>query len=168
MLSDYYNVVFNDGTIDRINIKVKFGTKIKIIIEEYLKRIRKSNLFVQNIDNLYFVCNAKVLNNKMDETLESIFNYIGFNFCIIDVLNGWENNYNYEIVETIKENVFTSVFKAKMKIRNDEFVAIKKIYKDKIKEEMKFSLCKEEITEEDFKPEIVKFNKELENMNMSM
>ena len=172
MISDYYNAIFNDGSLEKINLKVKRGTIIKYIIQEYFKRIQKTNLLIKNIDNIYFVCNTKTLNNRMNDTLESLFNYSYSNFYIINVLNGRENNYNYEIVETIKENVFTSVFKGKMKYKNDipnnlfseELVAIKKIYKDKIKEEMKFSMCKEEITEEDFKPEIVKFNKELENM----
>ena len=41
---------------------------------------------------------------------------------------------------------------------------MKKIFKDKIKEEMKMDLMKNEITDEDFKPEIEKFNKEIENM----
>ena len=41
---------------------------------------------------------------------------------------------------------------------------IKKINKDKIKEQMKSNLLKKVITEKDFKPEIEKFNKEIENM----
>ena len=171
----YYNAVFDDGSINKINLTVKRGTKIKYIIAEYYKRIQKTNLLVQNIDNIYFVSNTKRLDNRMDDTLESIFNNVNYNFYRINVINGRENNYDYEILGTIKENVFTTVFKAKMKYKNQRqnilnsqnnsiLVAIKKIYKDKIKKEMKFSMCKEEITEEDFKPEIIKFNKELENM----
>jgi serine/threonine protein kinase len=125
--------------------------------------------------------NGKRLDNKLNETLESINGNLSSVYLLI-VVNGRKNDYNYEIVSTIKENIFSSVFKARKKINsnnipllpniisnydpriNNEFVAIKKIYKDKIKEEMKFALCKDEITEEDFKPEIAKFNKELENM----
>ena len=162
-MSNYYNAIFNSGKIDKINIKVKRGTIISDIIKEYFKRISKTNLLVQNIDNIYFVANGKILNNRMNETLESIFNNILFNFYCIEVLNGREDDYNFEIVNTIKDNVYTSVYRAKRK-GSDYYVAIKKIFKDKLKEEMKFTLCKEEITEEDFKPEIEKFNKELENM----
>ena len=163
MNSNYYNAIFNTGNLDRINIKIKRGTIISDIIKEYFIRINKPNLLLKNIDNIYFISNGKILNTRMNETLESIFNNLYFNFYCIEVLNGRENDYNYEIIDTIKENVFTTVYKAKRK-GYDYFVAIKKIDKDKIKEEMKFTMVKDEITEEDFKPEIDKFNKELENM----
>ena len=183
MKVSYYNAIFNDGGLEKVNLKFKRGTKIEDIIKDYFKRIQKENLLVQNVDNIYFISNGKMLNTRLNETLESIFNNIYYNFYCIDVINGRENDYNYEIVGTIKENVFTSVFKARRKPKteinsnqnkiipnvdkeDDEqfYVAIKKIYKDKIKDEMKFTMCKEEITEEDFKPEIAKFNKELDNM----
>ena len=179
-MSFLYNVIFDDGK-EKICMQFKIGTKIRDIIKKYFIRIQKPNLLSQNIDNIYFMCNGIILNNKLDETLESITGNLYFVYSL-KVLNGRENDYNYEIVSTIKENIFSSVFKARKKINsnnipllpniisnydpriNNEFVAIKKIYKDKIKEEMKFALCKDEITEEDFKPEIAKFNKELENM----
>ena len=161
-MSYYYNAIFNSGKIEKINIKFKRGTIIADIIKEYFKRISKPNLLVKNIDNIYFISNGRILNKNLNDTLESIYN-INFSFYNIQVINCRENDYNYEIIETIKQNIFTSVFKAKRKDSNC-FVAIKKIYKDKIKEEMKFTLCKDEITEEDFRPEIEKFNKELENM----
>ena len=183
MKGSFYNAIFNDGGLEKINIRFKRGTKIEEIIKGYFKRIQKENLLVQNIDNIYFISNGKMLNSRLDETLESLFNNLYYNFYCIDVINGRENDYNYEIISTIKENVFTSVFKAKRKAKtevnsnqkkiipkdddgeDEEFyVAIKKIYKDKIKEEMKFTMVKDIITEEDFKPEITKFNKELENM----
>ena len=175
------NVVFDDGNEEKICMQFKIGTKIRDIIKKYFIRIQKPNLLSQNIDNIYFMCNGVILNNKLDETLESITGNFHFLYSL-SVLNGRGNDYNYEIVSTIKENIFSSVFKARKKINsnnipllpniisnydpriNNEFVAIKKIYKDKIKEEMKFTFCKDEITEEDFKPEIAKFNKELENM----
>ncbi len=163
MNSNYYNALFNAGNLERINIKIKRGTIISDIIKEYFIRINKPNLLLKNIDNIYFISNGKILNTSMNETLESIFNNLYFSFYYIEVLNGRENDYNYEIIDTIKENVFTTVYKAKRK-GYDYFVAIKKIDKDKIKEEMKFTMVKDEITEEDFKPEIDKFNKELENM----
>ena len=38
------------------------------------------------------------------------------------------------------------------------------MFKDRLKEEMKFSKCKDVITDEEFKPEIDKFNREISNM----
>ena len=176
-----YNFIFDDGNPVKISLQFKIGTKIRDIIKQYFIRIQKPNLISQNIDNIYFIWNGIILNKRLDETLESITGNLS-SFYILNVFNARKNDYNYEIISTIKENIFSSVFKAKKKISsndkailsnmisnnepriNNEFVAIKKIYKDKIKEEMKFNLCKDEITEEDLKSEIAKFNKELENM----
>ena len=176
----YYNAIFNDGCLEKINIKIKRKSKTEDVIKEYFKRINKTNLLVQNIDNIYFISNGKMLNSRLNETLESLFNNLYYNFYCIDVINGRENDYNYEIISTIKENVLSSVFKAKRKSKfqnnsnqnkinqkddeEDFYVAIKKIYKDKIKDEIKFNLVKKELTEEDFKSEIEKYNKELDNM----
>ena len=63
-----------------------------------------------------------------------------------------------EIIETIKDNIYTCVEKAKYK---DNFVAVKKIKKEQLKEDIKLDKCIEEVTEEDFKEEIDKFNREL-------
>ena len=104
--------------------------------------------------------------------MEDIYNCLFFNSYNVEVINGREDDYNYEILEPIKENVYTSVYKAK-KIRQkeldsepDKFVAIKKIFIDRLKEELKFELVKDEITDDDIKPEIEKFNLELENMKI--
>ena len=61
--------------------------------------------------------------------------------------------------------MFTSVYKAKLlnQIYGNKYVAVKKIFKDRIKNDMKLSKMKV-ITEEDFKSEIIKFNREIENM----
>ena len=48
----------------------------------------------------------------------------------------------------------------------EEFVAVKKIFKDKIKKQMKYKYKKSKINEEDFKSEIRKFNKEINNMEI--
>ena len=70
---------------------------------------------------------------------------------------------DYEEIELIKNNVLTIVYKAKNKNGDHpfEYVAIKKIKKDALKEELKINLRKNEINEEDFKKEIIKFNREL-------
>ena len=74
---------------------------------------------------------------------------------------------NYEIESTIKDNFLASVYKVKLTdtIYKGKYAAVKKIFKDKIKTELKLAKLKE-ITEEDFKPEIIKFNKEIENMKI--
>ena len=181
-----YNIVFINDSGENIVLHFKGETKIKEIINEYFKRMKKKNLSINNIENTHFIYNGQSLMDYNEKPINSICSYQSD--ITIFVSNGLKNNQqNYEIVETIKENVFTSVFKAKIKdkhliLKNTNlislgispgplksekgYVAIKKIYKDKIKEEMKFSLMKENITEEDFKPEIEKFNKELQNMKI--
>ena len=155
----YYNVLIISDLGERLNLVVQQGTKIGEIINEYFKRIRKTNLLVKNFDNVTFLLDDRNLKNYFNESLERLFGYR--TVYSIKAFNGYYNDRNYKIIETIKENVFSSVFKAEYR---NGFVAIKKIYKDKIKEEMKFNLCKEEITEEEFKPELLKFNKEIEYM----
>ena len=63
-----------------------------------------------------------------------------------------------EIIETIKDNIYTCVEKAKYQ---NNFVAVKKIKKEQLKEDIILDKCVEEVTEEDFKEEIDKFNREL-------
>ena len=53
---------------------------------------------------------------------------------------------NYKEISTIKLNVYTSVYK--------------KIHKERIKEDMMEDLCETEVTDIEFQPEIIKFNKE--------
>ena len=97
---------------------------------------------MKNIDNIYFYWNATNLNYYKDNTINSIF--VDEHLCpIIQVINGRRNDYNYEIIETIKESLFSSVFKAKYD--NNKLVAIKKIFKDKLKEEIKYILNKKKL-----------------------
>ena len=66
-----------------------------------------------------------------------------------------------KIIETIKDNIYTCVYKAEYE---NQLIALKKIKKDKIKEDILENLCVDEITEEDFKEEIIKFHREISNM----
>ena len=70
--------------------------------------------------------NGILLNNHAKEKVEFFVN----DFSIINVFFGKENDYNYEIIEPIKENIYSSVYKAKY--HDNIFIAIKKINKDKI------------------------------------
>ena len=161
-----YNVIFI-GYKSNFVLKFKTGTKIKYIIEEYFKKIKKENLLLKNIDNIYFIYDSRKLDDYKEETMEYLSHNNYCNFYKVNVVNGREDDYNYQIVDTIKTSFFTSVFKAKIiSMGSEEFVAVKKIFKDKIKEEMKYLRGKLEITDEEFKPEIEKFNSELENMKL--
>ena len=159
MNSSIVNIVFT-SCYGKIIIQVNHTTKVGDLIKEYFKKIEKSNLLTNNLENIYFIFSAILLNNHIDKTIESLSM---IDFSNIEVINGVNNNYkNFEIIDTIKENIFTSVYKAKI-LSNNELVAIKKIFKDKIKDEMKYSLCKKTITDKEFEPIIKKFNKEIEN-----
>ena len=170
--SEKYNIIFKG--IVYVSIIFKRNAKIKDIIKEYFKTIKKENLLIKNVDNIYFISNCLKLDDFKEETLESILGVYNTNYTV-NVLNSRENDYNYQLDEKKDKinkdaNPYSSVYKAK-KIKwsesePDEYVAIKKIHKNILKEELKYKLVKDEITDEDFKPEIEKFNKELENMEM--
>ena len=166
-----YNIIFN-GYCSNVVIQFERNTKIKYIIQEYFKRIKKQNLLIKNIDNIYFISNSKKLDDNTEKTMEEFYNNIISNVYNVKVINGREDDYNYKIIRTIKENVFTSVYEA-MKIKQDEndpesdlHVAIKKIKIERLKEDLRENKVSNEVTEEDLKIVIEKFNRELENMKI--
>ena len=166
-----YNIIFN-GYCSNVVIQFERNTKIKYIIQEYFKRIKKQNLLIKNIDNIYFISNSKKLDDNKEKTMEEFYNNIISNVYNVKVINGREDDYNYKIIRTIKENVFTSVYEA-MKIKQDEndpesdlHVAIKKIKIERLKEDLRENKVSNEVTEEDLKIVIEKFNRELENMKI--
>jgi len=162
MEDEQYNLIFQ-GFGNPIALVEKGGTKISELIKIYFKRIEKSNLLVDNVSNIYFTYNTKIINpNDYDKKISDYF----LNGSKIDVMNKYQE-YNYQIIEPISETPFTSIYKAKLlnKIIEEEFVAVKKIFKDKIKKQMKYKK-KSAITEKDFKTEIQKFNKEIKNMEI--
>ena len=158
-----YNLIFN-GFEKSIALVEKGETKISELIKIYFKRIEKSNLVVNNVSNTYFLYNGQTIQtNDYDKTISEYF----VNGSTIYVMNKYKE-YNYEIIDTISQTQFTSIYKAKLlnHENKDEFVAVKKIFKDKIKKQMKYIKHKKKITEEDFKSEIQKFNKEIKNMEI--
>ena len=158
-----YNLIFS-GFDKLIALVENGGTKISELIKIYFKRIEKSNLVVNNVSKIYFIYNTKVINpNDYGKTISEYF----LNGSTIYVMNKYQE-YKYENnIETISQTQFTCIYKAKLLNHNnkDEFVAVKKIFKDKIKKQMKYIKHKK-ITEEDFKSEIQKFNKEIKNMEI--
>ena len=86
-------------------------------------------------------------------------------FKVVDNPRIWVCRLDYDkksedikIIKTIKDNVYTCVYEAKY---GEKIVAVKKIKKEQLKEDLKESLVIDEITDEDFKEEIIKFNREL-------
>ena len=162
---DYYSIVFKTVN-EKLLINVKRNITIKELIRQYFERKKKSNLLVDNFEYLYFIYNGYILPYENNlQTVESLFRS-PLNIILVNRLDNYKTLKDYEEIEVIKDNVLTIVYKAKMKDGDDQFeyVAIKKIKKDALKEELKISLFKNEIDEEDFKKEIIKFNRELKNM----
>ena len=161
-----YNFIFrrmDSRLVDVINLKenITVGELIKI----YLEKIQKTNLLLtnnhkNNIDNIWFLYNgSRIETYDYNKRLNEYFHGEGGQNILV---NGNITSNDFKIIDTIKDNIFTTVYKAEMP--NGRLIAVKKIHKEKVKEEMKFSKCKEEITEEEFQPEIEKFNKEIKNM----
>ena len=168
-----YNIIFS-GYCSNVVIQFERNTKIKYIIEEYFKRIKKQNLLLKNFDNIYFISNSRKLDDNKEKTMEEIYNNIISNIYNVYVMNGRENDYNYKIIRTIKDNVYTTVYEA-IKIKQDEnendpepdlHVAIKLIKIERLKEDIRENKVSNEVTEEDVKSLIDKFNRELDNMQI--
>ena len=133
-----YNLIFKDESCYSTIIIENGETKIGEVIKKYFKKIEKSNLLENNVSNIYFIYDAILIEPKdYDKT---IFEY--FKNCSIKVITVVNKNENleYEIIEPIDENPFTSIYKAKLLnwYSKGEFVAVKKIFKDKIKKQMKY------------------------------
>ena len=159
----FYTFIFQ-GYNQQITLNVQGNTKISELIKLYFEKIQKSNLLINNIENTYFVYNSmKILDSDYDKKVCEYFKF--YNFNNIFAMNSYNSTMNFELLNLIKKNLYTGVYKAKINNNShNEYVAVKKIYKEKLKEELMFKLCKKEITEDDFLPEIQKFNKEIENM----
>jgi len=160
-----YNIYFYNG-VEIILMAIEKEKTIEELINEYFKRKEKSNLSIENIENTYFIFNSEIIKYKYNKkTIKSVLS----NLSRIDVYHLEYNNQsiNYKEISPIKDNVYTSVYKGQIQnISNPIYVAIKKIHKERIKEDMMEDLCEIEITEKEFLPEIIKFNKEIKNMQL--
>ena len=160
----FYNFIFQ-GYPEDIIITVEHGTKLKDLVKKYFEKIQKSNLLVNNFDNIYFLIDAKIITYQNEETIEEFFkNNISSTF-LVEVVNGknQSNKPDFEIIGTIKENLFSKVCKGKVSYLNEN-VAIKAIKKEFIKQKIIEDKIDLQVSEEDFKPYIDKFNKELNFM----
>ena len=160
----FYNFIFQ-GYPEDIIITVNQGTKLKDLIKQYFEKIQKSNLLLNNFDNIYFLIDAKIITNQNEETIEEFFkNNISSTF-LVEVVNGksQSNEPNFEKIEMIKENLFSKVYKGKVPYLNEN-VAIKEIKKERIKDAIISKNMTLQVGEEELKPYIEKFNKELNFM----
>ena len=157
-----YNCIFKNDIGELLTICLDGNNRtIQDLIHSYFKRKEKENLFINNIENTYFIYNNALIDYKSKQKLSSFFGLSEINTIIVLRLE-YENKYDdIEIIEKIKDKIYTSVYKAKYK---EKIVAVKKIKKQQLKDDIKDNKCINEITDEDFKEEVIKFNRELSNM----
>ena len=159
-----YNCVFKNCLGESIVVKVNQNDSIEHLIHSYFVRKGKENLFVDNIEKTYFIFDGLKIKYKNNEdeviTLFKLNEFPKIYVYHLDYTNKYDD---IKIIDTIKENIYSSVYKAEYE---GNLVAVKKIKKEQLKEDLKESLCIDEIEEDDFKEEIIKFNRELENMKI--
>ena len=159
----FYNFIFK-GYPDDIIIAVKQGTKLKDLIKQYFEGIQKSNLLINNFDNIYFLIDAKIITYQNEETIEEFFkNNISSTF-LVEVVNGksQSKSKNFQIIREITKSLYSTVYEGKVNYL-DENVAIKEISKKYFKD-LIYEETMNEVTEEQLIPYIEKFNKELNFM----
>ena len=159
-----YNCVFRNCLGESIVVQVNLDDSIEYLIHSYFMKKEKENLFIDNIEKTYFIFDGLKIDykNKNDKVFK-LFKSNEFPKIYVYRLD-YKNKYaDIKIINTIKENIYSNVYKAEYEGNE---VAVKKIKKDQLKEDLKESLCIDEINEDDFREEIIKFNRELENMKM--
>jgi serine/threonine protein kinase len=163
MKDNKINCIFNN-LFKNIILNVNKETTIQELINLYFEKMGKGNLVDENIEKTYFLYNGLSIDYKDNkETVDSFFNnQIQIN---IDVrrLEYNKNFRDYTKTRTIKDNIYTCVEEAKVE---GQLVAVKKIKKERIKEDIKEDLCTTIVTKEDFKPHVDNFNKELLYMQL--
>ena len=163
-----YNCVFKNCLGESVVVQVNYDDSIEHLIHSYFVRKEKENLFVENIEKTYFIFDGLKINYKNNEKkVFTLFKLNEFPKVYVYRLDYTNKSGDIEIKDPekdiIKDNIFTCVYKAKY---NDKYVAVKKIKKDQLKEDLKESLTTDELNEDNFKQEIIKFNRELENMRI--
>ena len=159
-----YNCVFRNCLGESIVVQVNLDDSIEYLIHSYFMKKEKENLFIDNIEKTYFIFDGLKIDykNKNDKVFK-LFKSNEFPKIYVYRLD-YKNKYaDIKIIDTIKENIYSNVYKAEYEGNE---VAVKKIKKDQLKEDLKESLCIDEINEDVFREEIIKFNRELENMKM--
>ena len=157
-----YNCIFKNFLGEMICIYMDGNNTIEELIHSYFKKKEKENLFVDNIEYTYFVFDGHEINyQNNDAKIYSIFTFNHNPTILVNRLDYEHCLKDIKTISVIKNNIYTCVEKAEY---NGKLVAVKKIKKEQLKEDIKESKCDIHITEEEFKEEIIKFNKELSNM----
>ena len=161
-----YNCVFRNCLGESIVVQVNLDDSIEYLIHSYFMKKEKENLFIDNIEKTYFIFDGLKIDykNKNDKVFK-LFKSNEFPKIYVYRLD-YKNKYadiKINDNDIIKENIYSNVYKAEYEGNE---VAVKKIKKDQLKEDLKESLCIDEINEDVFREEIIKFNRELENMKM--
>ena len=155
----YYNCIFINYLGEKLVVTVDCEMTIEELIHTYYKRKEKENLFIDNIEKTYFIYNSQKINYINNHNkLYSLFIFGENQTIYVSRLDYDQSTNDINLIEIIKDNIYTCVYKAKYK---GKYVAVKSIKKDQLKEDIKESIVDVEISEEDFKAEISKFNKEL-------
>ena len=123
----YYVIIFRrmDGLVNILNQSenITVGELIKI----YLDKIEKANLLLTNnfkndIDNIWFLYNGlRIETYNYNKKLNEYFIGDGSQTILV---NGNITLKNFKIIDTIKDNVYTTVYKAEMP--DGRLIAVKK------------------------------------------
>ena len=162
-----YNCIFDNYLNSRIVIKSSSEDKIYDLINLYFQRKEKSNLIVNNLERTYFINNGHLIDyENKEKTVGSLFGNNLTNTIAVFHLDYSNTTKDIKEIKIIKDSQYTTVSKAEIKNFPVQYVAVKKIKKNQLKEDIKENNCVDEITDEDFLNEIIKFNRELENMKI--
>ena len=91
-----------------------------------MSKINKSNLLIDNKrEAVFFIYNARVISFNCQSLVENFFRMDFCRILVNEYVKHTKDELDFDIIETIKNNIFTSVYKAKLK-SNKEIVAVKK------------------------------------------
>ena len=164
-----FNIIFNNG-LKKTVLSVKGDTTIQELINKYYENMEKGNLGDENIENTYFIYNCETINYKdNNETVRKFFNGFIDREIFVYHLEYKRSYRDYKKTRTIKDNIYTCVDEAKVYddyLGRDKLVAVKKIKKERLKEDIMEDLCTTFVTKENFQSKIDRFNKELLYMKL--
>ena len=159
-----YNCIFKNYLGEKLVIPINGNCSIKELIQLYFKKKEKDNLFLDNIEHTYFIFNSQKINYQNNENKVKFFFSINYEpNIIVSRLDYDKSTKDIEFIKKISDHdsVYTCVIKARYK---GKIVAVKYINKKQLIEDIKEEKGILEITEEEFKKEISKFNRELKIM----
>ena len=94
MNNEIYTIIIK-GLNQKICLNVPGHTTIRQLYEQYLEKIQKKNLLINNIDNIFFVFNARKINYDDDKRVDEIFI---MKYNDITAENSYNAKYNVDII----------------------------------------------------------------------